>query len=168
MLAPNDPHFVYRPATAPERRDGWHWVTVNKYSLTLDAQLYPMLADMSLVPLSTEQRNPAGMPYAVLGREGHANRPTLWIADQYAWDGATGGTEIASGRRASCCHDALYQLLRIYECGWTDAERGAFRGEVDDLFRRIQQDDGMSWWRRWLRWAAVRAWPGNIRRRCVV
>ena len=57
-------------------------------------------------------------------------------------------------RRASVVHDYLYR-------------RGiGTREAADRIFREAMQDCGVSWWRRWTMWSAVRiggwaAWRGN-------
>lgn len=165
MIAKGDPQFIYRAATSAERSRGWLWVTGGVYVWPVDPLIYPTLADMTAEPLyTTAQHAATGAPYAVLGREHLVKRPSLWITDPYAWDGATGGTEVESGRRGSCVHDALYQIMRSHERDWGDELRNSFREDADRAFLNIQQEDGMSWWRRRARWLAVRTYPGNIRR----
>lgn len=38
---------------------------------------------------------------------------TMTVKRGYAWDGATGAIDRKSNRRASCGHDAMYQLMRL-------------------------------------------------------
>lgn len=166
MLAPGDPQFVYRRATTAEQSRGWQWVTSGIYVLVLPALRYPTLAGVADNPAYTLGSNPGtSAPYAVLGRQHYGARaPALWVTDAYAWDGATGGTEVEEGRRGSCCHDALYQIMRSYEYDWHDELRDNFRADADRVFLDIQQADGMSRWRRYARWLAVRTYPGNMMR----
>lgn len=63
---------------------------------------------------------------------------TLRIRAGYAWDGASGPTwDSKSSMRASCVHDALYQLMRL---GLLSRE---WREVADRVFRRLCQEDGM-------------------------
>ena len=65
----------------------------------------------------------------------------LTIAEGYAWDGASGPTwDSKCSMRASLCHDALYQLMRL---GLLDAEK--HRPVADEIVRRMCVQDKM--WR---------------------
>ncbi len=76
----------------------------------------------------------------------------LTIKYGYAWDGASGPTrDTKDTMRASLVHDALYQLCRM---GLLSAEM--WRGEIDDVFKRILETDGMGRVRRWVWHRAVR------------
>lgn len=61
----------------------------------------------------------------------------LTIKSGYAWDGATGATDIPQIMRASCTHDALYGLIRM---GYLP--RSA-RDAADRELERICLEDGM-------------------------
>lgn len=64
----------------------------------------------------------------------------LRIAAGYAWDGASGPTRDTHRiMRGALIHDALYQLFRE-----TRLDRERFRDDVDELFREICIEDGMS------------------------
>lgn len=56
---------------------------------------------------------------------------------------------------APIVHDHLYSTggrpKRVYPYGTTFS-----RAETDRIFRLLQEDEGVWWWRRWLSWLAVR------------
>jgi len=63
----------------------------------------------------------------------------LLIKSGYAWDGASGpAIDDDTNMRASCVHDALYQLLRM--CLLSPE----YRELADDILEFICQEDGMS------------------------
>lgn len=76
---------------------------------------------------------------------------TLTINAGYAWDGPSGPSfDTKSFMRGSLVHDALYQLM---------AEGGLskkYRDEADSLLRQICLEDGMSRFRAWYVYRAVR------------
>jgi len=75
----------------------------------------------------------------------------LTIQEGYAWDGPSGpAVDTQSFMRASCVHDALYQLIRIEKLPMK------YRPFADAEMRRIAKEDGMPFLRRWWTWGAVR------------
>lgn len=81
-----------------------------------------------------------------LTREG-----VLTIRQGYEWNGAAGPTvDTESLMRASLVHDALYQLMR------NSMINTANREYVDNLFKKIAQEDGVSRLRSWLLHYAIR------------
>ena len=75
----------------------------------------------------------------------------LHIKRGYAWDGPSGPTiDTKNFMRASLVHDALYQLLRSGDL------RPCFRIEADRILRDICRMDGMSRFRAWYVYQAVR------------
>lgn len=68
----------------------------------------------------------------------------LHIQKGYAWDGASGPTkDTKNSMRGSCCHDALYQLMRM---GLIDNNLWSF---ADSELYKCLEKDGMSSFRRW-------------------
>ena len=45
---------------------------------------------------------------------------TMVVGEGFSWDGATGVIDRKSNIRASCGHDALYQLMRLGKLDWKD------------------------------------------------
>ncbi|KKK95215.1 hypothetical protein LCGC14_2675010 [marine sediment metagenome] len=79
------------------------------------------------------------------------DRGHLIIKNGYAWDGASGPTlDDKTNMRASLIHDALYQLIRE---GMIDRSH---RKYIDQLFRDICVLSGMSKFRAWYYYLAVR------------
>ncbi len=80
------------------------------------------------------------------GRDGF-----LEVQPGYIWDGASGpAIDTANSHRASLVHDALYQLIRE---GYI---RRADRIKADKFFRGMLIDAGMSRFRAWYWYFAVR------------
>ena len=76
----------------------------------------------------------------------------LIIRTGYAWDGPSGlALDTPSFMRASLIHDALYQLMREK---LIDVHK--WRQVADDEMRRICKEDGMSDFRAWYTYHAVR------------
>lgn len=76
---------------------------------------------------------------------------TLIIADGYAWDGASGiAINTENSVRASCGHDALYQLIRLGLLPRTK------RLQADSNLRKWLIEDGMSEFRAGYWFVAVR------------
>lgn len=68
------------------------------------------------------------------------------------WDGPSGpAVDTISFHRASLVHDCLYLLIQ------QGCLPKSCRGAADKVMRKIAAEDGMSWWRRWYAWGAVRA-----------
>ena len=75
----------------------------------------------------------------------------LWVWQHYAWDGPSGPTiDTKNFMRGSLAHDALYQLMRE---GLLDRK---YRKYADQLLRKICLEDGMSKFRAWYVYHAVR------------
>ena len=70
-------------------------------------------------------------PFICLNRDGW-----LFIAEGYAWDGATGCPDVALILRASLIHDALYQLIREKHLAYF------WRQSADLEFRNAILEDG--------------------------
>lgn len=81
----------------------------------------------------------------------HANG-LLKVRHGYAWDGPSGWTiDTKTFMRGSLIHDSLYQLMRE---GQLDRRR--YREQVDMLLRENCLEDGMSSFRAWYVYKAVR------------
>ena len=77
---------------------------------------------------------------------------TLFIANGYSWDGASGpALDTPDFMRGSCAHDALYQLQKA---GLLD--RKLYRKEADELLLWLCKLDGMGRVRRGYVWLGVR------------
>lgn len=76
----------------------------------------------------------------------------LFVHPHYAWDGASGPftQQTKTNKRGSLIHDALYQLMRE---GLLPRK---YRKYVDQLFKQICLEDGMSKFRAWYFYKAVR------------
>ncbi|MDH4027916.1 MAG: hypothetical protein OEU95_03680 [Nitrospirota bacterium] len=88
-------------------------------------------------------------PYLKLNKDG-----MLEIGKGYAWDGPSGPTiDTLNFMRGSLLHDALYQLIRMekipYSC----------KDHADRLLQRTCIEDGMSKFRAWYVYQAVK-WFG--------
>lgn len=80
----------------------------------------------------------------------------LTIRNGYAWDGPSGpAVDTKTFMRGSLVHDCLYQLCRMRILNYK-----THRKIADDEMRRINIEDGMSRFRAWYTWAAVRAFGG--------
>ncbi len=76
----------------------------------------------------------------------------LTVRERYAWDGPSGPTfDTRSFMRGSLVHDALYQLMRQGHLDYT-----MYRKRADELLRSICVADGMSGFRAWYVYQAVR------------
>ena len=79
----------------------------------------------------------------------------LIIKARYAWDGPSGPTfDTPSFMRGSLAHDALYQLIREGKLN------KSYRKAADQVLRRICLEDGMSKFRAWYVYKAVRMFGG--------
>ena len=77
---------------------------------------------------------------------------TLIIYDGYCWDGPSGPTmDTKDFMRGALVHDALYQSMRA---GKLDANK--YRKVADATMRKLCREDGMSWFRAWYTYHAVR------------
>ncbi len=85
-------------------------------------------------------------PFLSLDAEG-----VLRIAPNYAWDGPSGPTiDTLNFMRGALVHDALYQLMRMGKLPFS------YRDQVDRLLRSICLEDGMSRFRAWYVYQAVK------------
>ena len=76
---------------------------------------------------------------------------TLSISPSYAWDGPSGvSVDTKNFMRGSLVHDALYQLMRQKKLSLD------YRLYADELLRDICKEDGMSSFRAWYVYKAVR------------
>lgn len=89
--------------------------------------------------------------YLLLSRDG-----LLVISQGYQWDGPSGiSIDTKNFMRGSLVHDALYQLI---DEGFLTPKRD--RKKADQTLRRICREDGMSWFRAWYVYRAVRMFGG--------
>lgn len=88
-------------------------------------------------------------------------RGFLTIKAGYAWDGPSGPTiDTRDFMRGALVHDALYQLMRDH-----GLNRNLYRPVADRTMRFICQQDGMSWFRAWYCYCAVRLFGDKSARR---
>lgn len=74
----------------------------------------------------------------------------------YAWDGPSGITiDTMNFMRGSLVHDVLYQMMRLSALDYQ-----VHRKRADEILREICLEDGMSWFRAWYVYQAVR-WFGK-------
>ena len=127
------------PRELQYRRVSWKYVLVEGVELTLP----PKLIGKVISYIS---------PHLVIVRGSLGHR--LRIKACYAWDGASGPTvDTKATMYAGLVHDALYQLIRLEVLPMSS------RKGVDKLFRRLLKEDGMTFFRRWYFYRAVR-WFG--------
>lgn len=76
----------------------------------------------------------------------------LTVKKGYAWDGPSGPTiDSRDFMRGSLVHDALYQLMRLNTLDYQ-----VYRQRADEYLREICLEDGMSAFRAWYSYQAVR------------
>jgi hypothetical protein len=81
----------------------------------------------------------------------------LLITAGYAWDGASGpAMDTPTIMRAALVHDALYQLIRL-----GSLDKHIWKPRADKELRRICREDGMSRFRSWYVYQAVRLGGGK-------
>jgi hypothetical protein len=81
----------------------------------------------------------------------------LLVTAGYAWDGASGpAMDTPTIMRASLVHDALYQLIRL-----GSLDKPTWKPRADKELRRICREDGMSRFRSWYVYQAVRLGGGK-------
>jgi len=73
----------------------------------------------------------------------------------YAWDGATLAIDTKSFMKASLAHDALYQFIAHGMLGVK------WREQADKELIKIAKQNGMSAFRRWYVYLAIRTFGGN-------
>ena len=125
------------------RRVNWKYLLGSEFDLTLPPKLIGKASSYT-------------SPYLVVvrGVAVHGIAPHLSIKAGYAWDGASGPTvDTEATMRPALVHDALYQLIRL------GVLPPGSRKEADKLFRRLLKEDGMTFFRRWYFYRAVR-WFG--------
>lgn len=80
----------------------------------------------------------------------------ITIEANYAWDGPSGPTfDTNNFMRGSLVHDALYQLIRMNQIPHS------FKDQADKLLRKDCIQDGMSKFRAWYVYLAVKYFSGN-------
>ena len=116
---------------------------------------YELLAPMQVGLLSFGDGVRAGNEFITLFRdyEGGHRYHVLTVHAHYAWDGPSGPTfDTKTFMRGSLFHDALCQLIGE---GLLDKK---YRKYADQLLRQICLEDGMSKFRAWYVYMAVRAY----------
>ena len=84
----------------------------------------------------------------------------LKMKKTYAWDGPSGPTiDTKDFMRGSLVHDALYQLMRLQSLDYKK-----YRKQADVILREICIEDGMSKFRAWYVYQAVRIFAGGAAR----
>lgn len=90
-------------------------------------------------------------PYLGLNNEG-----ILLMKKGYAWDGPSGPTiDTLNFMRGSLVHDALYQLIRMEKISYDLKDR------ADRILQEICRKDGMSSFRAWYVYHAVKMFGGS-------
>lgn len=90
-------------------------------------------------------------PYLTLSADG-----LLTVNKGYAWDGPSGPTiDTLNFMRGSLVHDALYQLIRMEKIAHS------YKDYADRLLQSICRDDGMSQFRAWYVYQAVKYFSGS-------
>ena len=115
-----------------------HW----KYELLEEMSCYVKIQQVVKNDYITIEIKPDGFPQMILKVHAH-----------YAWDGPSGPTfDGPTNMRASLFHDALCQLIgeRLLD--------KKYRKYADQLFHKHLLEDGMSKWRAWCYYKAVRGW----------
>ena len=131
------------PRELQYRRVSWKYVLERDVELTLPAKLIGKVISYISPHL-----------VVVRGSLGHGNVSRLRIKAGYAWDGVSGPTaDTKATMYPGLIHDALYQLIRLEVLPMSS------RKGVDKLFRRLLKEDGMTFFRRWYFYRAVR-WFG--------
>jgi hypothetical protein len=110
---------------------------------------YQILEDYRVdIPIKPEEN--IDTPFIKLNNIGE-----LIIKEKYAWDGPSGPTiDTKDFMRGSLVHDALYQLMREWRI---DIDQ---RKEADKLLQQHCREDGMSAFRAWIVYLAVK-WFGK-------
>ncbi len=106
---------------------------------------YELIEDVTVASIAAVGKSP---PYITfLGS-------TMTVNAGYAWDGPSGpGIDTPNFMCGSLIHDAYYQLMRE---GHLNAKK--WRKYADEELRRICIEDGMSKFRAWYVYRAVRIW----------
>ncbi len=99
------------------------------------------------IPIDIKPAAPITTPFVQLDSAGN-----LTILKGYAWDGPSGPTyDTLTFMRGSLVHDALYQLMRE---GHLDPK--IYRDVADQILVRLCREDGMSAFRAWYVYKAVK------------
>jgi len=78
------------------------------------------------------------------------------IGERYSWDGPSGpARDTKNFMRASLVHDALYQLIQEGKLPRN------YRKAADQTLRKLAREDGMSAFRAWYTYRAVRWFGGS-------
>jgi len=102
------------------------------------------------LPAELKREEPVELPFIYLSEDGH-----LRVKTGYAWDGPSGLTkDTKTFMRPSLVHDVLYQLIRN---GYLEHTA---RATADDLLRQLCLEDGMSKFRAWYVYRAVKRFAG--------
>lgn len=110
------------------------------------------LAEEYHTQVSIYPKKAVELEYLVLTIKGE-----LIVRSGYAWDGASGpARDTSTVMRGSLVHDALYQIFRL---GLLDPD--LYRRQADKELRRICREDGMSRFRAWYVFRAVRRMAGK-------
>ena len=113
---------------------------------------YELLVE-EFVEVSLHLLEPIITSYIILGKTLTPNGCKLTVNARYAWDGPSGPTfDTKTFMRGSLFHDALCQLIGE---GLLDKK---YRKYADQLLRQICLEDGMSKFRAWYVYMAVRAY----------
>ena len=117
------------------KTDGWKFTLTQPFAIQTEIRVSAYLKDriggQRLIDLS-----PSGL---------------VTVYPGYCWDGPSGpSVDTAAFIYASLIHDALYQLMRL---GLLDQK---FRIHADRLMRKMNLDGGMSRFRAWYTYRAVR------------
>lgn len=81
------------------------------------------------------------------------------IGERYSWDGPSGpARDTKNFMRASLVHDALYQLMQ------EGLLPRSYRKRADQTMRKLAREDGMSRFRAWYTYRAVRMFGGSSAR----
>ena len=119
------------------RKVDWKYVLEERYSHTFLTPVFPRRQVVTIL----------GQDYKI-SDFGVAFNPG------FGWDGASGPTiDTENSMRAALVHDVLCRAIAEGKLPWRP-----FRRRADREFRRILRQDGMSWLRRWIWWAAVRGY----------
>lgn len=95
-------------------------------------------------------------PFLKLSKNG-----VLTIKKEYAWDEPSGPTiDTLNFMRSSLVHDALYQLIRMEIIPFS------YKDYADRLLKKICKKDGMSCFRAWYVYLAVKYFGGSSAKPC--
>tara|TARA_R110002020_G_scaffold21429_2_gene72777 strand:+ start:1935 stop:2321 length:387 start_codon:yes stop_codon:yes gene_type:complete len=87
---------------------------------------------------------------------------TLLIKKGYTWDGASGAIDTKNIMLGALVHDALYQLIREGVIGIED------RDKCDKILQKICESEGMSKFRAWLVYKAVKRFGASAAKSRII